>query len=160
MRVNKNIIITAAITLVAGVGISALVFKPLGTTATEKNNAELYLEMKENAKEEAKKELQVEFDKQLADEVAKVKEETSLQIENLKAKYDTAIVEAKLEQASNLQAAIEQAQQDAQDKIEQATSWQAIEEKRQEEVKKDPSYSEQPKEESNATEDNKNINTN
>ena len=36
MRVNKNIIITAAITLVAGVGISALVFKPLGTTATEK----------------------------------------------------------------------------------------------------------------------------
>ena len=116
--------------------------------------------MKEQAQEEAKKELQVEFDKQLADEVAKVKEETSLQIEKLKAEYDTAIAEAKLEQASNLQAAIEQAQQDAQDKIEQATSWQAIEEKRQEEVKKDPSYSEQPKEESNAIEDNKNINTN
>lgn len=138
MRINKNIIITAAITLVAGVGISALVFKPLGTTATEKNNAQLYLEMKESAKEEVQKELQAEFDKQLADQVAQIKEETNLQIEKLKTEYDKAIVDAKLEQANNLQNAIIQANADAQAKIESATSPQEIERRRQEEMKKNP----------------------
>lgn len=138
MRINKNIIITVAITLVGGVGISALVFKPMGTVATEKNNAELYAEMKENAKEEVKEELQSEFDEKLVNEVAKIKEETNLQIEKLKTEYDKAIADAKLEQANNLQNAIIQAQADAQAKIESATSPEEIERRRQEEMRKNP----------------------
>ncbi len=138
MRVNKNIIISIVITLVAGVGISSLIFKPMGTVATEKNNAELYAEMKENAKEEVKEELQEQFNKQLADEVAKIKEETNLQIEKLKIDYDSAIADAKLEQANNIQAAIQQANADAQAKIESATSPEEIERRRQEEMKRNP----------------------
>lgn len=138
MRVNKNIIISVITTLVLGVGISAFVFKPMGTVATEKNNAELYAEMKENAKEEVKAELQAEFDKQLEDEIARIKEETNLQIEKLKVDYDKAIADAKLEQANNLASAIEKAQTDAQTKIDAATSPQEIERRRQEEMKKNP----------------------
>lgn len=138
MRINKNIIISVIITLVLGVGISAFVFRPMGTVATEKNNAELYAEMKENAKEEVKAELQEQFNNQLADEVAKIKEETNLQIEKLKMEYDKAIADAKLEQANNLQNAIIQAQADAQAKIESATSPEEIERRRQEEMRKNP----------------------
>lgn len=130
MRINKNIIITAAITLVAGVGISALVFKPLGTTATEKNNAQLYLEMKEQAKAE----VQAEFDRQLEE----VRKDTDAQIEKLKVEYDKAIADAKLEQANNLQAAIQQANTNAQEAINQATSPEEIERKRQEDMKNNP----------------------
>lgn len=136
MRVNKNIIISIVITLVAGVGISSLIFKPMGTVATERNNAELYLEMKENAKEEVKAELQEDFNTQLAEEVKKIKEDTELQIKTLKSEYDSAIANAKLEQANELQAAINQANSNAQQAINQATSPQAIEERRQEEMKK------------------------
>ena len=110
----------------------------MGTVATEKNNAELYAEMKENAKEEVKAELQEQFNKQLADEVAKIKEETNLQIEKLKIDYDSAIADAKLEQANNIQAAIQQANADAQAKIESATSPEEIERRRQEEMKRNP----------------------
>ena len=138
MRVSKNIVISTIVTLVAGVGISALVFKPMGTVATEKNNAELYAEMKENAKEEVKKDLQVEFEKQLNEEVDKVKKETNLQVEKLRTEYDKAIADAKLEQANNLQNAIIQAQADAQAKIESATSPEEIERRRQEEMKRNP----------------------
>lgn len=138
MKFNKNIIISIGITLVVSVAISALVFKPIGTVATEKNNAELYLEMKESAKEEVQKELKAEFDNQLAEEIKKIKEETDIQIKNLKAEYDTAIAEAKLEQASNLQSAITQDQADAQAKIDYATYPQEIERRRQEEMKKNP----------------------
>ena len=130
MRINKNLIISIIVTLVLGVGISALVFKPMGTTASEKNNTELYYQMKEQAKEE----VQAEFEKQLEE----VKEETSQQIANLKAEYDKAIAEAKLQQANDIQAAIEQANANAQAAIQQATSPQAIEERRQEEMKKNP----------------------
>lgn len=134
MKFNKNIIISGILTLVLGIGISAVVFKPMGTVATEKNNAELYLEMKEQAKAEVK----AEFDKELEKELAKVKEETNLEIEKLKVEYDKAIAEAKLEQAANLKTAIEQAQVDAQEKIDFATSPEEIERKRQEEMKKNP----------------------
>jgi hypothetical protein len=138
MRLNKNIIITAGITLVASIAISALIFKPMGTVATEKNNAELYVEMKENAKEEVKKELQVKFDNQLAEEVKRIKEETDLQIKNLKVEYDKAIADAKLEQANNLASAIEKAQVDAQAKINHATSPEEIDRRRQEDMKNNP----------------------
>ncbi len=37
MKVNRNIIISVIVALVAGIGISSLVFKPMGTVATEKN---------------------------------------------------------------------------------------------------------------------------
>lgn len=130
MKVNKNIIISVIVTLVAGVGISAFVFKPLGTVATEKNNAELYLQMKEEAKEEVK----AEFDKQLEE----VKKDTNEQIEKLKVEYDKAIADAKLEQANNIQAALEQANTNAQEVINQATSPEVIEERRQEEINKKP----------------------
>lgn len=130
MRINKNVIISIVITLISGVGISAILFKPMGTVATEKNNAELYLQMKE----EAKAEVQAEFDIKLQEEVKKIKEETQLEIDKLKVEYDKAIADAKLEQANNLQTAIQAAEK----KIEEATSWQAIEEKRQEEVNKNP----------------------
>lgn len=130
MKVNKNVIISVVITLVLGVGISAFVFKPLGTVATEKNNTELYLQMKEQAKVE----VQAEFDKQLEE----VKKNTDAQIEKLKVEYDKAIADAKLEQANNLQAAIQQANSDAQKAIDSATSPQAIEQKRQEEMEKNP----------------------
>ena len=73
MKVNKNIIISVVVTLVLGVGISAIVFKPMGTVATEKNNAELYLQMKEEAKAEVQAELEEQFNIQLADEVKKIK---------------------------------------------------------------------------------------
>lgn len=138
MRVNKNIIISIAITLVAGVGISAVVFKPMGTVATEKNNADLYLEMKEQAKEEVKAELEEQFNTQLTEEVKKIKDDTDLQIKTLKSEYDSAIASAKLEQANNLQAAIEQANSNAQTSIEQATSPQAIEQRRQDNMKNNP----------------------
>ena len=138
MRVNKNIIISIAITLVAGVGISAVVFKPMGTVATEKNNAELYAEMKESAKEEVKAELEEQLNTQLVEEVKKIKEETDLQIKTLKSEYDTAIANAKLEQANNLQAAINQANSNAQQAINQATSPEEIERKRQEDMKNNP----------------------
>lgn len=130
MKVNKNIIISVVVTLILGIGISAIAFKPMGTVATEKNNTELYLQMKEQAKEE----VQAEFDKQLEE----VKKDTDAQIEKLKVEYDKAIADAKLEQANNIQAAIEQANANAQSAIETATSPQAIEQRRQEEMKKNP----------------------
>ena len=130
MRINKNLIISIIVTLILGVGISALVFKPMGTTASEKNNAELYYQMKE----EAKAEVQAEFHNQLEE----VKNETEQQINSLKAEYDKAIAEAKLQQAEDIQAAVEQANANAQKAIENATSPQAIEERRQEEMKKNP----------------------
>ena len=138
MRVNKNIIISIAITLVAGVGFSSLVFKPMGTVATEKNNAELYAEMKENAKAEVKAELEEQFNAQLGAEVKKIKEDTELQIKTLKSEYDSAIANAKLQQANELQSAIEQANATAQVAINQATSPEEIERRRQEEMKKNP----------------------
>lgn len=138
MKVNKNIIISVIVTLVLGIGISAILFKPMGTVATEKNNAELYLQMKENAKEEVKAELEVQFKVQLEEEVKKVKDDTNTQIEKLKVEYDKAIADAKLEQANNLQAAIQQANANAQAAIETATSPQAIEQRRQEEMRKNP----------------------
>lgn len=130
MRINKNIIISAVVTLIAGVGISAIIFKPMGTVATEKNNAELYMQMKEQATAEVK----AEFEEQLA----KVKEETQLEIDKLKVEYDKAIADAKLEQANNIQAAIQEASANTQRVIEESTSPQAIEQKRQEEMKKNP----------------------
>ncbi|MBS5937104.1 hypothetical protein [Clostridium sp.] len=138
MKVNKNIIISVVVTLVLGVGISAIVFKPMGTVATEKNNAELYLQMKEEAKAEVQAELEEQFNMQLADEVKKIKEDTDTQIEKLKIEYDKAIADAKLEQANNIQVAIEQANVNAQKAIDNATSPQAIEQRRQEEMKKNP----------------------
>lgn len=138
MKLNKNIIISIGTTLVASVAISALLFKPMGTVATEKNNAQLYLEMKENAKEEVKAELQARFDNQLAEEVKRIKEETDLQVKNLKVEYDKAIADAKLEQANNLATAIERAQADTQVKIENATSPAEIERRRQEDMKNNP----------------------
>ena len=130
MKINKNIIISVVVTLIAGVGISAIAFKPMGTVATEKNNAELYLQMKEEAKAEVK----AEFNKQLEE----VKKDTDAQIEKLKVEYDKAIADAKLEQANNIQAAIQEANSNAQAAINQATSPEAIEQRRQEEMKKDP----------------------
>ncbi len=134
MRVSKNIVISIVITLVAGVGISSLVFKPMGTVATERNNAELYYQMKEEAKTEA----QEEFDIKLQEEIKKIKDETDLQIKTLKSEYDTAIANAKLEQANELQEAINQANTNAQQAINEATSPDAIEKRRQEEMKKNP----------------------
>ena len=134
MKVNKNIIISVVATLVLGVGISAIVFKPMGTVATEKNNAELYLQMKE----EAKAEVQAELEEQFIIEVKKIKEDTDTQIEKLKIEYDKTIADAKLEQANNIQEAIEQANVNAQKAIDNATSPQAIEQRRQEEMKKNP----------------------
>lgn len=136
MRINKNIIISVVVTLIAGVGISALVFKPMGTVATEKNNAELYLEMKEQAKEE----VQAELDIKLQEEISKIKKETNLEIDKLKVEYDKAIAEAKLEQANNLETVI----QETQNKINESTSWASWEEKRQEEIKKNPVIMEGP----------------
>ncbi|MBS5885151.1 hypothetical protein [Clostridium sp.] len=130
MRVSRNIIISIGITLVASVGISALVFKPMGTVATEKNNTELYLQMKEQAKAE----VQAEFDKQLE----QVKKDTDEQIEKLRVEYDKAMADAKLEQANNLQAAIQQANANAEEAINQATSPEEIERRRQEERKNNP----------------------
>lgn len=138
MKVNKNIIISIVVTLIAGVGISAIAFKPMGTVATEKNNAELYLQMKEEAKEEVKAELEGQFKAQLEEEVKKIKDDTNTQIEKLKIEYDKAIADAKLEQANNIQVAIQQANADAQEAINQATSPQAIEQRRQEDMKKNP----------------------
>ncbi|GAA0108515.1 hypothetical protein [Clostridium tertium] len=134
MRVSKNIVISIAITLVAGVGISSLIFKPMGTVATERNNSELYYQMKEEAKIEA----QEEFDIKLQEEIKKIKEDTDLQMKNLKAEYDSAIADAKLQQANELQAAINQANSNAQQAINEATSPEAIEKRRQEEMKKNP----------------------
>lgn len=138
MRINKNIIISIAITLVTGVGISSFVFKPMGTVATEKNNAELYAEMKENAKAEVKAELEEQFNAQLVAEVNKIKQDTELQIKTLKSEYDSAIAEARLQQANDLQVAINQANANAQAAIESATSPQEIERRRQEEMKRNP----------------------
>lgn len=130
MKINKNIIRSVIITLIAGIGISALVFKPMGTVATERNNAELYLEMKEQAKKEVREELDIK----LQEEIKKIKDETSLELERLKVEYDKAIVDYKLEQANNLQNVI----QETQKKIDESTSWESWEEKRQEEIKKNP----------------------
>lgn len=138
MKVNRNIIISVIVALVAGIGISSLVFKPMGTVATEKNNAELYFEMKENAKEEVKAELQEQFNTQLEEEVKKIKEETVLQIKALKSEYDSVIADAKLQQANELQLAINQANANAQAAIESATSPEEIERRRQEEMRKNP----------------------
>lgn len=138
MKDNKGIIISVVVTLVLGIGISAIVFKPMGTVATEKNNAELYAEMKENAKEEVKAELQEQFNALLAEEVMKIKEDTNTQVEKLKIEYDKAIADAKLEQANNIQAAIQQANSNAQAAINQATSPEEIERRRQEEMKNNP----------------------
>ena len=102
----------------------------MGTVATEKNNTELYLQMKEQAKAE----VQAEFDKQLEE----VRKDTDAQIEKLKVEYDKAMADAKLEQANNLQAAIQQANANAQEAINQATSPEEIERRRQEEMKKNP----------------------
>lgn len=140
MKGNKSLLIGIAVTLLASVGISALVFKPMGTVATEKNNAELYLEMKEQAKSEVQSELQSEFDLRLQEEIKNIKDETNMQIQNLKSEYDKAIADAKLQQANQIQAVVEETQ----NKIDQATSFQAIEDKRKEEAKKDPNYSEEP----------------
>ena len=148
MRVNKNIIISIAITLVAGVGISSLVFKPMGTVATEKNNSELYLEMKEQAKEE----VQEEFNKQLEE----VKKDTNEQIEKLKVEYDKAIADVKLQQSNDIQAAIEKTNTNVQQAIDNATSPQAIEEKRQQEIKQNPI--EVQKEEPTKPEEKPNLN--
>lgn len=138
MRLNKNIIISVVVTLVLGVGVSAIAFKPMGTVATEKNNAELYLQMKEEAKLEVQAELEEQFNAQLAEEVKKIKEDTDEQIEKLKIEYDKAIADAKLEQANNIQAAIQQANANAQEAINHATSPEEIERRRQEEMKKNP----------------------
>lgn len=138
MKFNKNIIISVIVTLVLGIGISAILFKPMGTVATEKNNAELYAEMKENAKEEVKAELEGQFKAQLEEEVKKIKDDTNTQIEKLKIEYDKAIADAKLDQVNNIQAAIQQANTDAQAAIQQATSPEEIERRRQEEMRKNP----------------------
>lgn len=127
MKVNKNIIISIVVTLVIGIGISAVIFKPLGTMITEKNNTDLYLQMKDDAIAEVK----AEFDKQLE----QVKKDTEQQINNLKAEYDKAISDAKLQQANDIKETLQQANDNAQKAIEDATSPQNIEQRRQEENK-------------------------
>ncbi len=94
--------------------------------------------MKENAKEEVKAELQEQFNTQLEEEVKKIKEETVLQIKALKSEYDSVIADAKLQQANELQLAINQANANAQAAIESATSPEEIERRRQEEIRKNP----------------------